>query len=172
MADGIRIVFSEVAKRFDERVVFRSVAGEAAPGEVLAVTGPNGSGKSTLLAILSGLLFARFTRPTARIAFSRNAIIAPSANSTSWFPRISADGRFVAFAYGQKRELSTETGRIYSTMHERYYQHPHSVVMRIDTQTGVAVAARVSQRGIMAVTGPSIWKRGVGPARRISVSSP
>ena len=59
MADGIRIVFSEVAKRFDERVVFRSVAGEAAPGEVLAVTGPNGSGKSTLLAILSGLL-----RPT------------------------------------------------------------------------------------------------------------
>jgi inward rectifier potassium channel len=28
-------------------------------------------------AILSGLLFARFARPTARIAFSRNAIIAP-----------------------------------------------------------------------------------------------
>jgi inward rectifier potassium channel len=28
-------------------------------------------------AILSGLLFARFTRPTARISFSRNAIIAP-----------------------------------------------------------------------------------------------
>jgi len=59
VADSIRIVFSGVAKRFDERVVFRSVAGEAAPGEVLAVTGPNGSGKSTLLAILSGLL-----RPT------------------------------------------------------------------------------------------------------------
>ena len=59
VADGVRIVFSEVAKRFDERVVFRSVAGEAAPGEVLAVTGPNGSGKSTLLAILCGLL-----RPT------------------------------------------------------------------------------------------------------------
>lgn len=59
VADGIRIVFSDVAKRFDERVIFRSVAGEAAPGEVLAVTGPNGSGKSTLLAILCGLL-----RPT------------------------------------------------------------------------------------------------------------
>ncbi len=28
-------------------------------------------------AILSGLLFARFTRPTARVRFSRNAIIAP-----------------------------------------------------------------------------------------------
>ena len=28
-------------------------------------------------AILSGLLFARFTRPTAKISFSRNALIAP-----------------------------------------------------------------------------------------------
>jgi ABC-type multidrug transport system ATPase subunit len=59
VADSIRIVFDDVAKRFDERVVFRSVSGEATPGEVLAVTGPNGSGKSTLLAILCGLL-----RPT------------------------------------------------------------------------------------------------------------
>jgi len=56
---GVRIQFREVAKRFDERVVFRSVSGEAAPTEVLAVTGPNGSGKSTLLSILCGLL-----RPT------------------------------------------------------------------------------------------------------------
>ena len=31
-------------------------------------------------AILSALLFARFTRPTAKIEFSRNAIIAPYAN--------------------------------------------------------------------------------------------
>jgi inward rectifier potassium channel len=31
-------------------------------------------------AILSGLLFARFTRPTAKIVFSRNAIIAPYEN--------------------------------------------------------------------------------------------
>jgi len=59
VAEGIRIEFSEVAKRFDERVVFRSVSGAADPGEVLAVTGPNGSGKSTLLTILCGLL-----RPT------------------------------------------------------------------------------------------------------------
>ena len=31
-------------------------------------------------AILSGLLFARFTRPTAKIVFSRNAVIAPYQN--------------------------------------------------------------------------------------------
>lgn len=59
MADGIRISFSDVAKRYDLRVVFRSVSGEAVPGEVLVITGPNGSGKSTLLSILCGLL-----RPT------------------------------------------------------------------------------------------------------------
>ncbi len=56
-------------------------------------------------------------------------------------PTCTADGRFVAFAYCQETTLSTETGRIYSTMHERYYQHPHSVVMRIETQSGTAVAA-------------------------------
>jgi heme exporter protein A len=59
MADGIRISFSEVAKRYDLRVIFKAVSGEAVPGEVLVITGPNGSGKSTLLAILCGLL-----RPT------------------------------------------------------------------------------------------------------------
>ena len=31
-------------------------------------------------AVLSGLLFARFTRPTAKISFSRNALIAPYRN--------------------------------------------------------------------------------------------
>jgi heme exporter protein A len=56
---GISISFSDVAKRYDARVVFRAVSGEAGPGEVLVITGPNGSGKSTLLAILCGLL-----RPT------------------------------------------------------------------------------------------------------------
>jgi heme exporter protein A len=59
MADGVRISFTDVAKRYDLRVVFKSVSGEALPGEVLVITGPNGSGKSTLLAILCGLL-----RPT------------------------------------------------------------------------------------------------------------
>jgi ABC-type multidrug transport system ATPase subunit len=59
VSGGISISFSDVAKRYDMRVIFRSVSGEAAPGEVLVITGPNGSGKSTLLSILCGLL-----RPT------------------------------------------------------------------------------------------------------------
>ncbi len=59
MQDGVRVSFSEVAKRYDAGVVFRSVSGEAVPGRVLVITGPNGSGKSTLLSILCGLL-----RPT------------------------------------------------------------------------------------------------------------
>jgi heme exporter protein A len=57
--DGIRISFENVAKRYDERVVFRGVSGEVVPGEALVITGPNGSGKSTLLGILCGLI-----RPT------------------------------------------------------------------------------------------------------------
>ena len=56
MTAGISVSFNDVAKRYDLRVIFRSVSGEAAPGEVLAITGPNGSGKSTLVAILCGLL--------------------------------------------------------------------------------------------------------------------
>ena len=59
MAEGIGVSFEEVAKRYDLRVVFRGISGEAVPAEVLVLTGPNGSGKSTLLAILCGLI-----RPT------------------------------------------------------------------------------------------------------------
>lgn len=58
-AQGVRIVFSGLGKRYDQRVIFRGVSGEAASGEVLVLTGPNGAGKSTLVQILCGLL-----RPT------------------------------------------------------------------------------------------------------------
>lgn len=56
-------------------------------------------------------------------------------------PTCTADGRYVAFAYTENRALSTETGRIYSTMAERFYQRPSCVIMRIDTRSGAAVAA-------------------------------
>jgi heme exporter protein A len=59
MAERVRITFADLGKRYDARVVFRGVSGEARPGEVLVVTGPNGSGKSTLVQILCGLV-----RPT------------------------------------------------------------------------------------------------------------
>ncbi len=64
MVEGIKIAFADVAKRYDLRVVFRGISGEALPGESLVLTGPNGSGKSTLLAILCGLI--RPTRGTIR----------------------------------------------------------------------------------------------------------
>ena len=62
-------------------------------------------------------------------------------------PTCTADGRYLAFAYCQETALSTETGRIYATMHERDYQHPHSVVMRIDTESGQALAAWAKRPG-------------------------
>jgi oligogalacturonide lyase len=47
-------------------------------------------------------------------------------------PDCSADGRYVTYSYKQKLPKSTTGNVIYSTMMEEYYQHPHSVVMRID----------------------------------------
>lgn len=78
MTAAVHIEFQDVAKRFDERVVFRSVSGAAVPGEVLAVTGPNGSGKSTLLAILCGLI-----RPTVgSISYRRSD--GPEIDRADW----------------------------------------------------------------------------------------
>jgi len=56
MTQGIRVVFQNLGKRYDQRVIFRGVEGVAAPGSPLVLTGPNGSGKSTLVSILCGLL--------------------------------------------------------------------------------------------------------------------
>lgn len=56
-------------------------------------------------------------------------------------PSCTADGRYVVFAYSEDRAVSTETGRIYSTMAERYYQHPNCVIMRINASNGQALAA-------------------------------
>ena len=56
-------------------------------------------------------------------------------------PTCTADGEHVAFAYREDRAVSTQTGRIYSTMAETYYQRPSCVVMRVQTTSGEAVAA-------------------------------
>ena len=71
VAQGIRIEFRDVAKRYDLRVIFRGVSGEAKAGEVLVLTGPNGSGKSTLVAILCGML--RPTRGDVRYVVGEGA---------------------------------------------------------------------------------------------------
>src|SRR5437588_7072587 len=41
------------------------------------------------LALATGILFARFSRPTAKIIFSRNAVIAPYKNMTAFMFRIT-----------------------------------------------------------------------------------
>lgn len=51
-------------------------------------------------------------------------------------PTCTADGSHVAFAYREEIPVSTETGVIYSTMGESYYQHPACVIMRIETGSG------------------------------------
>lgn len=57
-----------------------------------------------------------------------------------YLPTCTANGSHVAFAYGEKQSVSTESGRIYSTMAETYYQHPTCVVMRIDSASGELAA--------------------------------
>lgn len=52
----------------------------------------------------------------------------------------TANGEYVAFAYSAAQAVSTETGRLYSSMSEAYYQHPSCVVMRVKTGDGQAVA--------------------------------
>jgi oligogalacturonide lyase len=60
-----------------------------------------------------------------------------------WTPHLATctpDGKYVAFSYREKLAVSTDTGRIYSTMAETYYQHPACVIMRIQASDGQPVA--------------------------------
>jgi oligogalacturonide lyase len=52
----------------------------------------------------------------------------------------TAKGDYVAFTYREKMTVSTETGRIYSTMAETYYQHPACVLMRLEAASGRPMA--------------------------------
>lgn len=49
---------------------------------------------------------------------------------------VSSCGRFLAFVYTENLPSSTTSGRIYSGMHEYYFQRPRSVVMMLDLDTG------------------------------------
>lgn len=51
-----RLEACELACERDDRWLFRELALDVGPGEILRVEGPNGSGKTTLLKILSGQL--------------------------------------------------------------------------------------------------------------------
>jgi oligogalacturonide lyase len=55
-------------------------------------------------------------------------------------PTCTADGNFVAFTYREKLKVSTQTGAIYSSMAEMYFQHPTCVIMRINMGNGQPVA--------------------------------
>jgi oligogalacturonide lyase len=92
----------------------------------------------------SGRLFY-FDGPTLRVVKldtleDRELYRAPEGTKTS-LPTCTADGEHVAFVYREERPVSTETGRIYSTMAETYYQHPSCVIMRVNASSGTAMAA-------------------------------
>lgn len=52
----MKLIGEGLAALRGERVVFRNVNIEVAPGDLLTLQGPNGSGKTTLLRVLAGLL--------------------------------------------------------------------------------------------------------------------
>ncbi|OYW45069.1 MAG: heme ABC exporter ATP-binding protein CcmA [Novosphingobium sp. 12-63-9] len=51
-----RLAAYDIACRRGDRILFRGLAFELAPGDVLHLSGPNGIGKSSLIRILCGLL--------------------------------------------------------------------------------------------------------------------
>ena len=54
--NGVKLVCSNLSKKYINKLVFKGVNFELLQGDSLAVTGRNGSGKSTLVKILSGLI--------------------------------------------------------------------------------------------------------------------
>lgn len=92
----------------------------------------------------AGRLFAFRGRSLMRVdldSLEAEEIYRVPEGFTPSLPTCTADGKHLAFAYRERLNVSTETGQIYSTMGERYYQHPASVVMRVETDSGETTAA-------------------------------
>ena len=103
-AKGLRIQFSEVEKRYGQRLALRGVTLTIAGGECVALVGHNGSGKTTLLKIA-----AQLTRPSrGKIAFyaGENPIPLDEAKScigmvghhTLLYEELTAEENLVFFA--------------------------------------------------------------------------
>ena len=52
----MRIILTDVGKRFNREWIFRHLNFEFTNGNAYAITGPNGSGKSTLLQVIAGAM--------------------------------------------------------------------------------------------------------------------
>ena len=68
--------------RRGERLVFRHLDFDLAPGGVLLLRGPNGSGKSSLLRLMAGLL--RPGRGRASLGGGSRSTTSPSAIAGAW----------------------------------------------------------------------------------------
>ncbi len=133
-----RVVFS--SDRLGARAFFLL---EIADRRIVQVTEPGAGSFSGACLASDGRLF-HFAGHTLRVTDlctleSEDIYRVPEGFSPA-LPTCTLDGDHLAFAYREALPVSTETGVIYSTMAERYYQHPASVIMRVDTRRRAAEA--------------------------------
>ncbi len=117
---------------------------ETASGKIVQLTDRESAGGFAACLAPEGRLFY-FEGPALKVlsvdVLDERELYRAPEGMVAALPTCTADGNYVAFAYREDLPVSTETGRIYSTMAERYYQRPTCVVMRVDTDSGEAVAA-------------------------------
>lgn len=108
----IAIAVEQVAVRFGDSVVLRSVSLAAEPGELLLLLGPSGCGKSTLLRSIAGFV----TPESGRVLFDGEDVtrvpphqrqIGMVFQSFALFPHLSV-GENVAFGLREQRRPKSE----------------------------------------------------------------